>query len=88
LQGIRPEEAEDLTQGFFALILERRDLDTVRKEKGGFVSYLLTSLKYFLANEQRDAMRSTRGIARDSQKSFRRMRQGRAFAKDQVQAPL
>jgi hypothetical protein len=35
-QGIRPEEAEDLTQGFFALLLERRDLSTVRKERGDF----------------------------------------------------
>ncbi|PYJ47181.1 MAG: RNA polymerase subunit sigma-24, partial [Verrucomicrobia bacterium] len=33
-QGVGPEEAEDLTQGFFALLLERRDLDAVRKEKG------------------------------------------------------
>src|SRR5204862_1159575 len=33
-QGVGPEEAEDLTQGFFALLLERRDFDTVRKEKG------------------------------------------------------
>ena len=28
------EEAEDLTQGFFALILERKDLNSVRQEKG------------------------------------------------------
>jgi RNA polymerase sigma-70 factor (ECF subfamily) len=32
-QGIKPEEAKDLTQGFFALLLERRDLYTVRKEE-------------------------------------------------------
>src|SRR5215472_14053716 len=47
-QGTEPEEAKDLTQGFFALLLERRDLDTVRKEKGRLRSYLLTSLKHFL----------------------------------------
>jgi len=35
-QGAGPEEAQDLTQGFFALLLERRDLRTVRKEKGRF----------------------------------------------------
>ena len=40
-KGIRPEEAEDLTQGFFALLLERKDLSTVRKEKGRLRSYLL-----------------------------------------------
>ena len=46
-QGAGPEEAEDLTQGFFALLLERRDLETVRKEKGRLRSYLLVSLKHF-----------------------------------------
>ena len=39
-QGTEPEEAKDLTQGFFALLLERRDLDTVRKDKGRLRSYL------------------------------------------------
>jgi len=60
-QGVGPEEAKDLTQGFFALLLERRDLDTVRKEKGRLRSYLLTSLKHFLASEQRRAMAIKRG---------------------------
>ena len=60
-QGIRPEDAEDLTQGFFALLLERRDFDAVRKEKGRLRSYLLTSLKHFLASEQRRAMTVKRG---------------------------
>src|SRR5215468_10000834 len=50
-QGVSPEEAKDLTQGFFALLLERRDLNAVRKEKGRLRSYLLTSLKHFLTNE-------------------------------------
>lgn len=61
LQGIRPEEAEDLTQGFFALLLERRDLDAVRREKGRLRSYLLVSLKNFLADERRRAMATKRG---------------------------
>jgi len=60
-QGVGPEEAEDLTQSFFALLLERRDLDAVRKEKGRLRSYLLTSLKHFLASEQRRAMAIKRG---------------------------
>jgi hypothetical protein len=50
-QGAAPEEAQDLTQGFFVLLLERRDLRTVRKEKGRLRSYLLTALKHFLADE-------------------------------------
>src|SRR5438445_2119389 len=47
-QGHTPEEAQDLTQGFFAMLLERRDLDAVRREKGRLRSYLLASLKNFL----------------------------------------
>jgi RNA polymerase sigma-70 factor (ECF subfamily) len=60
-EGASPEEAEDLTQSFFALLLERRDFDTVRKEKGRLRSYLLTSLKHFLTNERKRAMAIKRG---------------------------
>jgi len=60
-QGTEPEEAKDLTQGFFALLLERRDFDAVRKEKGRLRSYLLTSLKHFLTNEHYRAMAIKRG---------------------------
>lgn len=60
-QGVGPEEAKDLTQGFFALLLERRDLDAVRREKGRLRSYLLTSLKHFLTNERDRAMAIKRG---------------------------
>src|SRR5205807_3297679 len=60
-QGIGPEEAEDITQGFFAQLLERRSLSAVRKEKGRLRSYLLGALKYFLADEQRRAMAIKRG---------------------------
>ena len=60
-QGVGPEEAKDLTQGFFALLLERRDLNTVRQEKGRLRSYLLTSLKHFLTNERNRAMAIKRG---------------------------
>jgi RNA polymerase sigma factor (sigma-70 family) len=60
-QGTQSEEAKDLTQGFFALLLERRDLDAVRKEKGRLRSYLLTSLKHFLKNERNRAMAVKRG---------------------------
>jgi RNA polymerase sigma-70 factor (ECF subfamily) len=60
-QGVGPEDAKDLTQGFFALLLERRDFDAVRKEKGHLRSYLLTSLKHFLTNEHNRAMAIKRG---------------------------
>jgi RNA polymerase sigma factor (sigma-70 family) len=60
-QGYDPEEARDLTQGFFQLLLTRRDLDAARKEKGRLRSYLLTSLKHFLTNERNRAMAIKRG---------------------------
>src|SRR5438309_5684088 len=60
-QGARTEDAEDLTQGCFALSLERKDLTTVRKEKGRLRSYLLASVKHFLADESRHVMAVKRG---------------------------
>jgi RNA polymerase sigma-70 factor (ECF subfamily) len=60
-RGTGADDAQDLTQGFFALLLERRDLRTVRKEKGRLRSYLLTALKHFLADEHRRAMAIKRG---------------------------
>ena len=60
-QGLGPEEAEDVTQGFFAQLLERKRLSVVRKEKGRLRSFLLGALKYFLADERRRAMAIKRG---------------------------
>jgi RNA polymerase sigma-70 factor (ECF subfamily) len=60
-QGLPPEQAEDITQGFFAQLLERRSLDAVRREKGRLRSYLLGALKYFLTDEQRRATAIKRG---------------------------
>src|SRR5206468_9382944 len=62
--GYTPEEAQDLTQGFFALLLERRDLDAVRREKGRLRSYLLVSLKNFLAKPRRPELAVKRGERR------------------------
>jgi RNA polymerase sigma factor (sigma-70 family) len=60
-QGLPPEEAEDITQGFFAQLLERRKFSALRKEKGRLRSFLLGALKYFLSDEQRRAMAIKRG---------------------------
>ena len=59
--GAGTEDAEDLTQGFFALLLERKDLNSVRKKKGRLRSYLLASVKHFLADESRHAIALKRG---------------------------
>ena len=63
-QGLRPEEAQDLIQGFFALLIERKDLNAVRQEKGHLRSYLLTSLKNFICKAHRREMTIKRGEGR------------------------
>ena len=60
-EGTGADEAEDLTQEFFAMLLERRNFDAVRKEKGRLRSYLLTSVKHFLVSEHRRAVTIKRG---------------------------
>ena len=50
-QGRNPHEAEDLTQDFFARLIEKNGLASVRPENGRFRSFLLASLKNFLAND-------------------------------------
>jgi RNA polymerase sigma-70 factor (ECF subfamily) len=62
--GYAPEEAQDLTQGFFELLLEKRDLDVVRREKGRLRSYLLASLKNFLGKARRHEAAVKRGGGR------------------------
>jgi RNA polymerase sigma-70 factor (ECF subfamily) len=47
----RATDAEDLTQAFFAHLLERNTLAKVSREKGRFRSFLLAALNYFLADE-------------------------------------
>ena len=55
-QGLAREEAQDLVQEFFARLLEHRNLDAVRREKGRLRSYLLVSLRRFLASERHRAI--------------------------------
>jgi RNA polymerase sigma-70 factor (ECF subfamily) len=60
-QGYKMEDARDLTQGFFARLLEKDYLADVDREKGKFRSFLLTSCKHFLANEHDRAHALKRG---------------------------
>ena len=52
-KGTSSHDAEDLTQGFFAQLLSKQGLETVRRERGKFRSFLLASLQHFVA-DQRD----------------------------------
>jgi RNA polymerase sigma factor (sigma-70 family) len=51
-EGSNVEDAQDLTQAFFARLLDRRGFDAVRRQKGRLRSFLLVSLKHFLVNER------------------------------------
>ncbi|MCI0744604.1 MAG: sigma-70 family RNA polymerase sigma factor [Verrucomicrobia subdivision 3 bacterium] len=59
--GHSPEEAQDLTQEFFARFLKRNGLATISPDKGRFRSFLLAVLKHFLINEWRREQRQKRG---------------------------
>ena len=63
-RGNSPADAEDLTQGFFARLLELNSLADVRREKGKFRSFLLASLNHYLSDEWDRARAQKRGRGR------------------------
>jgi len=63
-QGHDAHDAQDLTQEFFARLLEKNYLQDVDRAKGRFRSFLLASLKHFLANEWDRRKALKRGGAR------------------------
>jgi RNA polymerase sigma-70 factor (ECF subfamily) len=50
-RGVAPHDAEDLTQEFFARLLEKQWLAAVKRECGRFRAFLLMAFKRFMANE-------------------------------------
>ena len=62
--GYAPSDAEDLTQAFFAWLLERDWLGRADQQRGRFRSFLLTSISHFLANEWDKARAEKRGGGR------------------------
>ena len=60
-QGRTPHDAQDLTQGFFARLLQKDYLQAAAREKGKFRTFLLVALKRFLANEWDRAHAQKRG---------------------------
>jgi RNA polymerase sigma factor (sigma-70 family) len=63
-RGYSPADAEDLTQEFFAWLLERNWLGRADQQRGRFRSFLLTSISNFLANEWDKARTQKRGSGR------------------------
>jgi DNA-directed RNA polymerase specialized sigma24 family protein len=64
--GTTSQEAEDVVQGFFARLLEKGDLAAVSPERGRFRSFLLASVKHYLANERDRARAMKRGGGRQA----------------------
>ena len=60
-RGHMKEDAEDLTQAFFARFLGKNYLAGLNAERGRFRGFLLASLKHFLANEWDKSQRQKRG---------------------------
>ena len=60
-RGQTPEDAQDLTQAFFTRLLERRAFAHADPARGRFRSFLLASLKNFVANERDRTQTQKRG---------------------------
>ena len=59
--GQAPADAEDLTQGFFEKLLEKRWLADAEREKGRLRTFLLTAFRRYMANEWRRGQAERRG---------------------------
>jgi RNA polymerase sigma factor (sigma-70 family) len=60
-RGRSPHDAQDLTQAFFARLLEKDYLQAIDPRKGKFRSFLLAALEHFLANDWRNGRAQKRG---------------------------
>ena len=82
--GFSAHDAQDLTQGFFLDLLERKALRRVEQQKGKFRSFLLASLQNFLSNEARRA----RCLKRGGQVEFVRLDLGDAEDRYRQEQPV
>src|SRR3989440_5958581 len=60
-QGSNPDDAQDLTQGFFAHLIESRAYARADRDKGRFRSFMLGALKHFLAHARSHDRAQKRG---------------------------
>ena len=60
-RGYAPEDAEDLTQGFFARLLKRNDFADVRRERGKFRTFLLVAVNNYMSEQRRRDAAAKRG---------------------------
>ncbi len=64
-KGHSPHDAQDLTQAFFARLLEKNYVAQADRERGRFRTFLLAALTHFLADEWDKARRLKRGGGRE-----------------------
>ncbi|MCI0534522.1 MAG: sigma-70 family RNA polymerase sigma factor [Verrucomicrobiales bacterium] len=62
-RGYSPDDAQDLTQSFFARLLEKNYVRQADRERGKFRTFLLSALNHFLADERDRTQRVKRGGA-------------------------
>ncbi|MBG88836.1 MAG: RNA polymerase subunit sigma-24 [Verrucomicrobiales bacterium] len=60
-RGQSPHDAQDLTQAFFARLLEKKLLERMDRSKGKFRTFLLSSMKHFLTDEWKRSQAQKRG---------------------------
>lgn len=63
-KGFAPQDAEDLTQGFFSHLLEDRSLSRADKSRGRFRSFLLGAMQRYLVDEYRRGSAEKRGAGK------------------------
>lgn len=63
-QGHNPDQAADLTQGFFSQLLEKQWLAKMSHKKGRFRNFLMVAMKHFISNEHAKARTLKRGGGR------------------------
>jgi DNA-directed RNA polymerase specialized sigma24 family protein len=63
-QGYQAQDAQDLTQGFFAKLLEKNYIGAADRQRGRFRSFLLIALKHYLSNQRGYARSQKRGGGR------------------------
>jgi RNA polymerase sigma-70 factor (ECF subfamily) len=60
-RGVDADRAQDLAQGFFSHLLEKKTLKAADRDRGRFRSFLLTALKFYLSDEYDRATAKKRG---------------------------
>src|SRR6267143_2770765 len=87
-QGHAVSDAQDLTQDFFARLLERKYLRLADRNRGRFRTFLLTSLKHFLIYEWNKTKREKRVSGREILSLDEQMAESRFAAEPAVDCTL